>query len=324
MEARERCGRPLTRVLVYLVLALVISLAVGVVAAALLGLERYAGAPTLTPLDLLATSFLLAPLQLLLTHLFLRHVDRRSWQEIFAGWPRLRVDDGPFPARSSSRSAARGRQFACGWGLAAGILGLVLVACALAGWMRLGGWGTAAGAGYLPAAGTAVAALLATFLQGGTEEVIFRGYVMHNLARWRGLPAAVTGSALIFGLIHGVNPDAGPVALANVALIGVFLGLLRARFTLWTAIGLHSGWNSLLVLLSLPCSGYHIDGLLVIKVAGPALWTGGGFGVEASLLVTILFAVGIGILLLSRSGGPGHPAGTPAPCDSEPDLPPTT
>jgi hypothetical protein len=140
-------------------------------------------------------------------------------------------------------------------------------------------------------------------------EVIFRGYVMRNLAQWRGLPAAVAGSALLFGIVHGMNPDAGPVALLNVGLIGVFLGLLRAHFTLWAAVGLHSGWNTLLILLSMPCSGFHFDGLLATEVSGPTLWTGGGFGVEASLLATITFTAGVAILALSRAGGRGRPAG---------------
>jgi uncharacterized protein len=322
MDPREPSarGHPLARALLYLVCVLTVSLAIGFVVAIVLDLERSGAPPTLTPFDLLITGLLLTPVELLLTHLFLRRVDRRTWREIFAAW-----------RRGEGHAVASWMQVACGWGLAAGLLGLVLVACAAAGWVRLAGWGPAAGAGWLPAVGAAVMAVAGAFLQGGLEEVVFRGYVMHNLALWRGPAAAIGGSALLFGVVHGVNPDAGPIALVNIALIGVFLGLLRARFTLWTAIGLHSGWNGLLVLLSLPCSGYRFDGLLAMNVSGPALWTGGGFGIEASLPATIIFAASVGILGVSQRGrlahpvdGPARPTGECAPCGSEPAPPETT
>ncbi len=326
MEASDRGprGRPLTRVLAYLAMILTASLAVGAVAALILDLGESADSPALTPIDLLLTGLLLAPVQLLITHLFLRRVDRCGWRVILAAWTGPGGNAAPPPARGSLGGGSGGRQFALGWGLAAGMLGLVLAGCAAATRLHVAGWGPVAAAGWLPAAATAAASLLAALLQGGLEEVIFRGYVMHNLALWRGLPAAIGISSLAFGVVHVVNPGAQPIALANVTLIGVFLGLLRARSTLWTAIGLHSGWNGLLVLLSLPCSGYRFAGLLAMEVSGPALWTGGGFGLEASLFVTIIFAAGVAVLGLSRAGGPAHPAGARAPCDSEPAPPRST
>jgi hypothetical protein len=93
-----------------------------------------------------------------------------------------------------------------------------------------------------------------------------------------------------FGLLHLSNPNATPWGvLAIAATAGV---LLAAAFVLtrrlWLPIGVHFGVNwAQGPLLGLPVSGTERVGLLAGSLEGPAVFTGGEFGLEASLLLVV-------------------------------------
>ncbi len=182
-----------------------------------------------------------------------------------------------------------GRDVALGLGAAVLALALILGATAVAGWVRFEGAGPPWRGGALTAIGFTVAVTAAALLQGGTEEIVFRGYLMRNLILWRGAAAGVLFNSVAFGVVHGLNPGSGWVPLLNVTLMGVFISALRLRTSLWVAVGFHGGWNAVLLLLSVPCSGFVLEGVTKVSLEGPSHWTGGGFGVEASLLTTLLF-----------------------------------
>ncbi len=183
---------------------------------------------------------------------------------------------GPQRDRSPERAGGteRGRRtvdparFALGCALGAGLLGLLLAGGSLAGWVRWEGWGPTAVTGWRAAVQGSAIALCSAFLQSGGEEVIFRGYVLRNLTQWGGLGAAVAGSAVLFAVVHGSNPGAGPLAILSIAVIGIFLALLRARSSFWTVVGFHGMWNAGLMLLSLPCSGIVFGGLVSVELTG--------------------------------------------------------
>ncbi|WP_146113627.1 type II CAAX prenyl endopeptidase Rce1 family protein [Arthrobacter sp. MYb216] len=78
-----------------------------------------------------------------------------------------------------------------------------------------------------------------------SEEVFFRGVVFRLLrGRW-GTAVALGASAILFGLVHLVNPDASlPGAFAIMIEAGIMLGAAYlATRSLWLAIGVHFGWN---------------------------------------------------------------------------------
>jgi membrane protease YdiL (CAAX protease family) len=223
-------------------------------------------------------SFVLtAPLLVPVTLFFLRALDRRDLASLGVRWP-----VGGWPA--AWRQAARVPLVVLG--LLAAWLALLVLLPAVA--VRFGGRsGELAG----PSGLAGLAGLLAAFLiQGGVEEWVFRGYIYRALReRWR-RGAAVLVSSLLFAALHAANPDFSGTALVNTFLAGAIFALLVERSgSLWSATLAHGVWNfAVSCLLSLPVSGVSLPHLLVLSVRGPDLLTGGGFGPEGSLLLTLL------------------------------------
>lgn len=133
--------------------------------------------------------------------------------------------------------------------------------------------------------------LMAAFV----EEVMFRGYLLNNLMQSMNKWVALVISAALFALVHGSNPDVTVLAIVNVFLAGLFLGL-NYIYTknLWFSICFHFAWN----FLQGPILGYDVSGLKMQSVfhqslTGPGLWTGGPFGFEGSLLCPLLLSLSI-------------------------------
>jgi len=161
---------------------------------------------------------------------------------------------------------------------------------------------------------------------GFGEELLFRGYGLHNLAAWMGVRGAVVYQAIIFALIHLgyvsmlYRPDAISAnntteisaawrdayqAMPNIALVGIFFALCYLKTgSLWFPIGFHIAWNFCLgCLFSLPVSGLPVFRLVDVGASQNHLMTGGSFGLEGSvLLIPILLTL---IYLMARQ--PDHP-----------------
>lgn len=138
---------------------------------------------------------------------------------------------------------------------------------------------------------------------------MFRGYIYRALRdRWR-RGAAVLVSSLLFAALHAANPDFSGIALVNTFLAGaIFALLVEQSGSLWSATLAHGVWNfAVSCLLSLPVSGVNLPHLLVLSVRGPDLLTGGGFGPEGSLLLTVLALPLVSVLAGSSSAGSGRP-----------------
>ncbi|MBO9201245.1 MULTISPECIES: CPBP family intramembrane glutamic endopeptidase [Niastella] len=127
-----------------------------------------------------------------------------------------------------------------------------------------------------------------------TEEMVFRGYILNNLMESMNKWAALGVSAVLFTMAHGSNPGISFIAVINLFLAGLLLGInfIYTR-NIWFAICFHFSWN----FLQGPVLGYEVSGLPLQSVLQPALngpwWiTGGAFGVEGSFVAT-------GLLLLA-------------------------
>lgn len=178
------------------------------------------------------------------------------------------------------------------WGFAAG-LGAVAAVLALLGatgavrWRPDGG-----GVVEFVAGGTAWALRLA--VPALAEEVALRGYLLWTAAAAFGGGWALVGTSVLFGLLHLGNPEVGGLGIAGIVAAGLVLGALVLRTgALWWAAGAHLGWNWALAWpADLPVSGLELADTpgLDAAVAGPAWWSGGAFGPEASAAAVLVLS----------------------------------
>lgn len=127
--------------------------------------------------------------------------------------------------------------------------------------------------------------------QSISEEIILRGVVLQQLVKGTNRWVAVMLTGVVFGLAHAGNPHVTWTALVNVALAGIWFGVLVVRTgSLWIALGLHVSWNWFEGFVwGQPVSGAVPGTALVHRVtAQDAAWTGDDFGPEGSLVATAL------------------------------------
>ncbi len=125
------------------------------------------------------------------------------------------------------------------------------------------------------------------------EEVIFRGYVLRNLMQSVNKWVALLISALLFALVHLGNPDITVIAVVNVFLAGLLLGInyVYTR-NLWFGIVLHFTWNFMQgAIMGYDVSGFKLPGIFSQTLFGPVYITGGEFGFEGSVVCTALLLV---------------------------------
>jgi len=144
-------------------------------------------------------------------------------------------------------------------------------------------------------------------IQGGTEELLMRGWLMQLVASRHGLILAIAINSLLFALMHGGNiKPSKELALAMVNLL-LFAGMISLyaikEGSLWGVCAWHTAWNTLLgVGFGLEVSGEKVavQSLVVdlAPVAGAPWWlTGGAFGPEASVAATAVLLAGMVYLL---------------------------
>ncbi|WP_320780426.1 CPBP family intramembrane glutamic endopeptidase [Streptomyces sp. CRN 30] len=190
--------------------------------------------------------------------------------------------------------------------LRAGTLtGLGLFAATFVLVVLCGGYGTEGGVsvgGALTVLGVMVGVAV-------TEELLFRGVLFRLVEELTGTRGALAVSAVLFGGLHLLNPEAtlwGALAIAVEG--GLMLGAAYAATrTLWVPIGVHLGWNyALSGILGVTVSGDDTGprGLLRGTLTGPEALTGGAFGPEASIFAILVCSVPT-VLFLRAAGRRG-------------------
>jgi len=139
------------------------------------------------------------------------------------------------------------------------------------------------------------------------EELLFRGILFRWLEEFAGSWVALIITSALFGAAHLMNPNATPVAAFGIAIeAGVLLGgAYMLTRSLWMPMGLHAAWNFTQgEIFDVPVSGIDEHGLVQAKLSGPALLSGGGFGLEASLFAMVIAtAVGVWMVWLAVKRG---------------------
>jgi uncharacterized protein len=211
------------------------------------------------------------------------------------------VDRRPVRQLGLERDAAP-RRWLRGAGVATAMMGFIVLA-----WFTLLDGATWDVNGSLLRGSIVLVGGLAGFIvQGPAEEILFRGYILENLAAKFGLWWGVSVSSLSFGLLHWFNPHFGPLPFVNLVLFGVATALYKVRIDngqLWGVFGIHTIWNWLQqVVFGLPNSGGAStpDNALFTITPNASLpdpiW-GGGFGPEGTLGASLVLLALIGVTL---------------------------
>ncbi|MBQ7944016.1 MAG: CPBP family intramembrane metalloprotease [Lachnospiraceae bacterium] len=142
--------------------------------------------------------------------------------------------------------------------------------------------------------------LLGFMIQGMAEEVLCRGYFMVSYARRYPMYAAILANALVFAILHLGNSGITTLSFINLILFGIFASVyFIRRGSLWGIGALHSIWNFVQGnFYGILVSGNPVDGALLstATVDGKELFSGGSFGLEGSLSVSIVLIAGTLIL----------------------------
>lgn len=151
--------------------------------------------------------------------------------------------------------------------------------------------------------GIFVAYLLGYMVQGMTEEVLCRGYFLGSYARRYPVYAAVLANSLLFASLHLLNSGISVLAFINITLFGIFASIyFIRRGSIWGIGAFHSIWNLVQGnFYGIKVSGTSVGNTLFTTqaIAGKSLWNGGDFGMEGSLICTIVLTCGI-IFLYTR------------------------
>ncbi|MEQ6902082.1 type II CAAX endopeptidase family protein [Nocardioides sp. YIM 152588] len=137
-----------------------------------------------------------------------------------------------------------------------------------------------------------IAVIPVWLVQGTTEEIVTRGYLLQNngtqLPGWLAIVLVSVG----FGVVH---LEFSPIPLAVIILVGLsFAFIAVAQGSIWLVAGLHVGWNFAQGnVFGIPVSGNPRD--VSLFAFGPAdgageLMSGGDFGVEGSIVAAALWA----------------------------------
>ena len=182
-----------------------------------------------------------------------------------------------------------------GFGIGMAMIVLLVAAIWAAGGLRVQGVGVAWGS---TASLADVGWLLLGFaFQAGTEEIIFRGWLLSTLARKSNIALAVVLVSLVFTLLHY-----SPHQPLRVVLMSFLFSLFACAWALrqghvWGVMGWHTGWNWLLATgFELPVTGLDagLPALLVaLRPQGTDALNGGTVGPEGSWLCSLLFTAAL-------------------------------
>ena len=126
-----------------------------------------------------------------------------------------------------------------GLGLGVGLFSLILVILTLMGAYRL-----EAVTFHPYALGFTVLIFPVWLLQGGTEELVTRGWLLPVMAARSNRIVAIIVSSSLFAIMHFSNQGFSWLAFVNLVLFGLLMAFyLLKTDNIWGLVGLHGAWN---------------------------------------------------------------------------------
>lgn len=140
-------------------------------------------------------------------------------------------------------------------------------------------------------------------LQGMQEEILLRGYFMTSLSNKMSLDMAIVINAVLFGVLHVFNGGITVLAIVNLILFGLFASLYAVRTNnIWGIAGFHTAWNFVQGnVYGIKVSGNLVDAsVMSFGPKGADLLSGGDFGIEGSIITTLVLGISCVALVLWR------------------------
>ena len=142
------------------------------------------------------------------------------------------------------------------------------------------------------------------------EELFSRAYLIKNIAEGirhsklsdqRAVIIASVATSLLFGILHLFNPDFNIISAINLSLLGLLFAFsyIYSGDLAWP-IGIHFGWNVFQnIVFGYANSGKPTEvSIFKFELHQSPVLNGGDFGLEASLLSTIVLVLAIVSLLV--------------------------
>lgn len=145
------------------------------------------------------------------------------------------------------------------------------------------------------------------FVQSFAEEIMSRGYLLPSLLKRTSLPIAIFVSSTAFALPHMLSLMEAEtqfviVGTLNLYLVSAVFSLLFVlRSNIYIVGGLHCVWNFVLygaMGLSVSGGNSNENALMSFNVNAQNILSGGAYGVEASIITTVV--LGVTVILLVR------------------------
>ncbi len=138
-------------------------------------------------------------------------------------------------------------------------------------------------------------------IQGTTEELMFRGWLLQNTGVQIGPLAGIAFTTSLFTLLHLGNPGVTLLGVINIFLVGILFVLIALlEGGIWAASAFHVSWNwAQSNIFGFKGSGLEIGGGSFVQIvpSGSDAIIGGDFGFEGSVAATTTLVIGILILL---------------------------
>ena len=141
------------------------------------------------------------------------------------------------------------------------------------------------------------------FIQGGTEELVTRGWLLQTVTNKLNLSWGIAISSSLFSMLHLGNQGVTALSLISIVLVGVLMALYMLKTdNIWGVAALHGAWNFAQGnLVGVSVSGQNAGGSLLhfqARSGVPDWLSGGAFGLEGNIVTCVVLVVGIIILRL--------------------------
>jgi membrane protease YdiL (CAAX protease family) len=139
---------------------------------------------------------------------------------------------------------------------------------------------------------------------GVVEEMIFRGLIMKAVERRWGKMIAIVIPSIIFGLLHVVGIEINIINVLILIIAGTSVGIMFSLIvyesgSVWCSAIVHGTWNMIMIGGILHIGIAHEEHVIYsYKLSSNSiLLTGGGFGIESSVVAILGYITVITLIL---------------------------